>query len=194
MHVLRGLQHLLHPVRQGWVLSRVGGDRGEYCAAEGRVEGRGCSAVDRVCVGEELGQGGGQQSRHLDTAQGECRGRYSVEAGVDIVPPRLPHLARLPGPGAGGPPGAAAGQGLREQDSGWTVPEDLLLQVGTKLMVSGICMDMGSSHILSVTLWCSRFHWCNHKDYYYSGAEAARAVGQGVWLLVITLYCLVKFF
>ena len=74
MHVLRGLQHLLHPVRQGWVLSRVAGDRGEYCAAEGRVEGRGCSAVDRVCVGEELGQGGGQQSRHLDTAQGECRG------------------------------------------------------------------------------------------------------------------------
>ena len=112
VHVLRGLQHLLHPVRQGWVMSRAAGGRGEYCAAEGRVEGRGCSAVDRVCVGEELGQGGGQQSRHLDTAQGECRGRYSVEAGVDIVPPRLPHLARLPGPGAGGTPGAAQGQGL----------------------------------------------------------------------------------
>ena len=78
VHVLRGLQHLLHPVRQGWVLSRVAGARGEYCSAEGRVEGRGCSAVDRVCVGEELGQGGGQQSRHLDTAQGECRGGYIV--------------------------------------------------------------------------------------------------------------------
>ena len=38
------------------------------------MEGRGCSAVDRGCVGEERGQGGGQQSRHLDTAQGECRG------------------------------------------------------------------------------------------------------------------------
>ena len=62
---------------------------------------------------------------------------------MDIVPPRLPHLARLPGPGAGGPPGAAQGQGLREQDSGWTVPEDLLLQVGTQLMVAELaCMDM----------------------------------------------------
>ena len=54
---------------------------------------------------------------------------------MDIVPPRLPHLARLPGPGAGGPPGAAEGQGLREQDSGRTVPEDLLLQVGMKAIM-----------------------------------------------------------
>ena len=102
---------------------------------------------------------------------------------MDIVPPRLPHLARLPGPGAGGPPGAAPGQGLREQDSGRTVPEDLLLQVVMEAII--ILLH------LCLTVQCSRFHWCNHKDYYYSGAGEARGVEQGVWLIVITFYFLV---
>ena len=85
--------------------------------------------------GRSWGRGAASSPATSTPPRVSAGGICSVEAGVDIVPPRLPHLARLPGPGAGGPPGAAPGQGLREQDSGRTVPEDLLLQVGMKAIM-----------------------------------------------------------
>ena len=136
MHVLRGLQHLLHPVRQGWVLSRVAGAAGVNIVLQRGGWRGGAARLWTGCAwGRSWGRGAASSPATSTPPRVSAGGIYSVEAGVDIVPPRLPHLARLPGPGAGGPPGAAPGQGLREQDSGRTVPEDLLLQVGMKAIM-----------------------------------------------------------
>ena len=50
--------------------------------------------------------------------------------------------------------------------------------------------DEGHYVALTSVSNCPRFHWCNHKDYYYSGAGAARGLEKGAVQIVIALYCL----